>query len=168
MRAPLLFFSRKTERGAISPWPRLAVRAASFALLTCLAVAQTPPAPKAVGTMSELMIDVIYPTSNAVFYLFREPPKNEVEWETFKTQALTLAESANLLMMPSRARDQDKWMADAKLLWEVGNKAYRAAQAKNLDAVNALNDELNTACVQCHMDYRPRYGRRPTGAAKQK
>jgi hypothetical protein len=30
-----------------------------------------------------------------------------------------------------------------------------------------LNDELNTACVQCHMDYRPAYGRRPTGAAKQ-
>jgi len=129
--------------------------------------AQAPAAPKAVGTMSELMIDVIYPTSNAVFYLFREPPKNQVDWDNFKTQALTLAESANLLMMPSRARDQDKWMADAKLLWEVGNKAYRAAQAKNLDAVNALNDELNTACVQCHMDYRPRYGRRPTGTVKQ-
>ena len=118
--------------------------------------------------MSELMIDVIYPTSNAVFYLFREPPKNEVDWENFRTQALTLAESANLLMMPSRARDQDKWMVDAKLLWEVGNKAYRAAQAKNLDAVNALNDELNTACVQCHMDYRPAYGRRQTGTKQQK
>jgi cytochrome c556 len=126
-----------------------------------------PPAPKAVGTMSELMIDVVYPTSNAVFYIFREPPKNDVQWDEFKTQALTLAESANLLMMPSRARDQEKWMADAKLLWEVGNKAYRAAQAKNLDAIVALNDELNTACVQCHMDYRPAYGRRSTGAAKQ-
>lgn len=116
--------------------------------------------------MSELMIDVIYPTSNAVFYLFREPPKNQVEWDNFKTQALTLAESANLLMMPSRARDQEKWMADAKLLWEVGNKAYRAAQAKNLDAVNALNDELNTACVTCHMDYRQGYGRRQTKQQK--
>ena len=147
------------------------MRVVLLLLLAGILLAQAPPAPKAVGTMSELMselmIDVIYPTSNAVFYLFREPPKNEVQWETFRTQALTLAESANLLMMPSRARDQDKWMTDAKLLWEVGNKAYRAAQAKNLDAINALNDELNTACVQCHMDYRPAYGRRPTGAAKQ-
>ena len=131
-----------------------------------LLMPQAPPAPKAVGTMSELMIDMVYPTSNAVFYIFRTPPKNEVEWDAFKSQALTLAESANLLMMPSRARDQDKWMADAKLLWEVGNKAYRAAQTKNLDAILALNDELNTACIQCHMDYRPAYGRR--GAAKQK
>jgi hypothetical protein len=146
------------------------MRALVLLLVAGMLLAQTPaPAPtaKAVGTMSELMIDVIYPTSNAVFYIFREPPKNEVEWDAFKTQALTLAESANLLMMPSRARDQDKWMADAKLLWDVGNKAYRAAQTKNLDAVIALNDELNTACVQCHMDYRPAYGRRRTGAAKQ-
>ncbi len=74
-------------------------------LIAGLMLAQAPPAPtaKAVGTMSELMIDVVYPTSNAVFYIFREPPKNEVQWEIFKTQALTLAESANLLMMPSRA-----------------------------------------------------------------
>jgi cytochrome c556 len=144
------------------------MRVVLLLLLAGFLLAQAPsPAPKAVGTMSELMIDVIYPTSNAVFYLFREPPKNEVQWETFRTQALTLAESANLLMMPTRARDQDKWMTDAKLLWEVGNKAYRAAQAKDLDAINALNDELNTACVQCHMDYRPAYGRRPTGAGKQ-
>jgi hypothetical protein len=143
------------------------MRALALLPLAGLLLAQAP-APKAVGTMSELMIDVIYPTSNAVFYIFRAPPKNEVEWEVFKTQALTLAESANLLMMPSRARDQDKWMADAKLLWDVGNKAYRAAQAKNLDAIVALNDELNTACVQCHMDYRRAYGRRPTGAKQQK
>ena len=143
------------------------MRAVAVLVLGGVLLAQAPPPPKAVGTMSELMIDVIYPTSNAVFYIFREPPKNEVQWDAFKTQALTLAESANLLMMPSRARDQEKWMADAKLLWEVGNKAYRAAQAKNLEAVVALNDELNTACVQCHMDYRPAYGRRPTGVAKQ-
>ena len=143
------------------------MRAIIVLLLASVLLAQAPPAPKAVGTMSELMIDVVYPTSNAVFYIFREPPKNEVQWDAFKTQALTLAESANLLMMPSRARDQDKWMADAKLLWEVGNKAYRAAQAKNLDAVLALNDELNTACVQCHMDYRQAYGRRQTGAKQQ-
>ena len=146
------------------------MRVLILALLAGLLPAQAPPAQvpsaKAVGTMSELMIDVIYPTSNAVFYIFREPPKNAVEWDQFKTQALTLAESANLLMMPSRARDQDKWMADAKLLWDVGTAVYRAAQAKNLEAIVALNDQLNTACVQCHMDYRQAYGRRP-GAAKQ-
>src|SRR5690349_25068861 len=103
------------------------MRALVVLFLAAILLAQAPSAPKAVGTMSELMIDVIYPTSNAVFYLFREPPKSEGDWENFRTQALTLAESANLLMMPSHARDQDKRMADANLLWEVGNTAYRAA-----------------------------------------
>ena len=55
------------------------MRVVLLLLLAGFLLAQAPsPAPKAVGTMSELMIDVIYPTSNAVFYLFREPPKNEV------------------------------------------------------------------------------------------
>ena len=80
------------------------MRALVLLLLAGLLLAQAPPAPKAVGSMSELMIDVIYPTSNAVFYIFREPPKSQVEWDNFKSQALTLAESANLLMMPARAR----------------------------------------------------------------
>ena len=144
------------------------MRAMTLLLLAGVLLAQAPsaqpPASKPVGTMSELMIDVIYPTSNAVFYIFREPPKNEVEWDAFKTQALTLAESGNLLMLPARARDQDKWMADAKLLVDVGTAAYRAAQAKNMDAILALNDQLNTACVQCHQDYRNAYRRRAPAA----
>ena len=110
-----------------------------------------------VGTMSELMLDVIYPTSNAIFYVLRAPPKTEAEWKALRTQALTLAESANLLTTPARAKDQDKWMADAKLLRDVGTAAYRAAQAKNVDAIAALNDQLYEACVQCHVDYRPGY-----------
>jgi hypothetical protein len=123
--------------------------------------AQGPAPPmQASGTMSELMIDLIYPTSNYVFYIFREPPKNDVDWDVARTNAMTLAEAANLLMTSPRARDQDKWMKDAKLLLDVGITAYKAAKAKDLDAILALNDPLNTACVTCHQDYRGNYRRR--------
>jgi cytochrome c556 len=131
------------------------------AFLFALAVRAQAPAPRAIGSMSQLMIDVVYPTSNAIFYIERTPPKTEVDWELVRTNALTLAESANLLMMPARARDNDKWMADAKLLLEAGSAAYKAAVAKDMAGILALNEELNTACVQCHMDYRPNYRRRP-------
>jgi hypothetical protein len=80
-----------------------------------------------------------------------------------------LAESANLLMMPGRARDQDKWMKDSKMLLDVGNAAFKAARAKDVEAIKALSDELYNACVQCHADYRPNYRTRPlipTPAAK--
>jgi hypothetical protein len=123
---------------------------------------------QSVGTLSELMLDVIYPTSNAIFYILRAPPKTDADWTAIKTQALTLAESANLLTMPERAKDQDKWMADAKLLRDAGTAAYRAAQAKNLEAIVALNDQLYEACVQCHTDYRPGYNRRPDTAKQAK
>ena len=137
-------------------------RAAIILLIASSLMAQN------VGTMSELMLDVIYPTSNAIFYILRAPPKTDAEWNVLKTQALTLAESANLLTTPARAKDQDKWMADAKLLRDVGTAAYRAAQAKNVDAIVALNDQLYDACVQCHTDYRPGYNRRPDAAKQTK
>jgi mono/diheme cytochrome c family protein len=121
--------------------------------------------PVPVANMSKLMVDLIYPVSNDMFYLFREPPKNDVEWNRVKMSALALAESANLLMAPERAYDDEGWMDDSKLLLDVGRKFYAAAEAKNAEAINDLTQELNDACVQCHMDYRRNYGRRPTGKA---
>jgi len=52
------------------------------------------------------------------------------------------------------------WMKDAKLLRDVGTKAYVAAKAKDLAALEALNAELYEACQSCHVHYRPGYRRR--------
>lgn len=121
-----------------------------------------PPASflKSVGTMSELMIDIIFTTSNEIFYVGRNENKTLKDWEDLKNNALMLAESANLLMAENRARDKERWMVDAKLLWEVGNKAFKAAKAKDLEALKALNDELYESCQSCHEHYRPGYRRR--------
>src|SRR6476660_9456411 len=97
---------------------------------------------KVVGTMSELMIRIIYPSSDAVFYITTRPPATEAQWTELQQQALMLAESANLLMMPAHARDQDRWMADAKRLRDAGAAAFKAAKARDLAALDALNDEL--------------------------
>ena len=113
-----------------------------------------------VGTMSQLMVDVIYPTSDDIFYIVTRPPSNEAQWTAIQRSALTLAESANLLMMPGRARDQDKWMTDARLLLDAGNLAFKAAKAKDFDALVALNEQFVAACTTCHQDYRPNYRRR--------
>lgn len=138
---------------------RSSIRFLAFVFLAGAAVAQAPTF-QAVGTMSQLMVDIIYPTSDAIFYVNRDPPKTEKDWNVLRGTALTLAESGNLLMMDGRARDQGKWMTDAKLLVDAGAAAFKAAQAKNLDAILALNDQLTAACVTCHRDYRPGYRRR--------
>jgi hypothetical protein len=118
------------------------------------------PGPKPVATMSQLMVKVIYPYSDAIFYVEREAPKNEGEWMSLESKALTLAEIGNLLMSPGRAYNQDQWMKDAQLLVDVGNAAYKAAAARNLQALIDLNSDLYESCQACHEHYRPGYRRR--------
>lgn len=118
------------------------------------------PMPQRIGSMSELMVDIIYPASDAVFYITTREPTNDAEWNELRGKTLMLAESANLLMMPGRARDRDRWMADAKLLLDAGTAAFRAARRKDVNALDDLNDQLYQSCTTCHMHYRPNYGRR--------
>ena len=127
-------------------------------LLTLAALAQTP-GPKPIGTISELMIQIVYPTSDALFYVSREPPKDQKSWNDLQSKALMLAEAGNLLMTPPRARD-DRWMADAKRMVDAGAAAFKAAKAKDMDAILALNDAIYTSCVTCHEHYRQGYGAR--------
>ena len=129
-------------------------------LLVGAAVAQAPSGPQSVGTMKELMLDVIFPTSNEIFYVGRNEQKSLKDWNDLQHNALMLAESANILMAENRARDKDRWMKDARLLWEAGNKAYQESKAKDLEALKALNDDLYEACQSCHEHYRPGYRRR--------
>src|SRR5579863_9087812 len=138
---------------------------AGVVLTATAAMSQAPTTFQPVGNMKQLMIDIIYPTSDALFYVDRDPPKNQKEWNDLRSQALMLAESGNLLMMEGRARDQKNWMMESKMLIDLGAKAYQAAQNKDLDGIRALNDPLNAACVTCHQQYRPGYHRRRPATA---
>ena len=143
------------------------MRILGLLLLAAAAMAQTPSTFQPVGTMSQLMIDIIYPTSDALFYVDRDPPKTQHDWDVLRGQALMLAESGNLLMMDGRARDQKNWVLESKMLIDLGSRAFKAAQEKNLDGIRALNDPLNAACVTCHYQYRPGYHRRRPRAQAQ-
>jgi cytochrome c556 len=132
------------------------------AVLTASAIvlqpAETPPT-RVVGSMSDLMVKMIYPTSDAVFYITTRAPKTDAEWAELQTKTLTLAESANLLMLPGRARDMERWMTDAKMMLDAGTAAYEAAKKKDIEALTGLNDALYQSCVVCHQHYRRNYGR---------
>lgn len=119
------------------------------------------PAGEAIGTMSELMVQIIYPTSDAIFYITSRTPKTDADWTALQGQTLMLAESANLLLMPSRARGRAQWVADAKLMLDAGKAAFNAAKAKNLAALEALSDQLYESCTSCHQHFRPGYDKKP-------
>jgi hypothetical protein len=85
---------------------------------------------------------------------------NDREWSALRGTALTLAESGNVLMMDKRGRDQGDRIKDSKMLVDVGAAAYKAAQAKDLNAILARNEQLSTACITCHQQYRAGYRKR--------
>ena len=118
--------------------------------------AQPPP-----KTMSALMIDPIYPASDAIFYISTRTPKTDADWRALEVKTNALAEAANALATPLYFRDRVRWMADAKLLIDASAAAAAAARTRDLAALESLNDALYTSCVQCHQHYRPNYGSRP-------
>ena len=137
----------------------------AFALTAAIAAAllQAAPAPRPptrnVGTMSDLMVKIIYPASDALFYIESRTPKTDSEWTVLEGQALMVAESANLLMMPGRARDQKQWMADAKLMLDAAAEGYAAAKKRDVQGIVMINERLIESCTSCHKNYRPNYGK---------
>ena len=102
------------------------------------------------------MLDLIYPASNDILLLiYRGGPKDENEWAAARRDAMSLAESGNLLTMPGRARDQGDWMSHVKMLSDAGTSAYKAAEEKNAQALAAVAAPLDASCTSCHKQYRP-------------
>lgn len=132
------------------------MRKVAWLILTSVAMAQAPSF-QPIGNMSQLMIHIIYPTSDAIFYVERNPPTNDAQWNALASQALTLAESGNLLLMPGRVREKGNWSSDTKMMIDAGTAAFKAAKAHDLEGVKAVNDALYASCVTCHAQYRDNY-----------
>ena len=129
------------------------MRIIALLLLATPVIAQSPPF-QPVATISEIMDAITLPYSDALLYIQRNPPKSDKDWETLQMQALMLAESGNLLMMKNRARNQGEWMKDARSLVDAGMAAVKATRAKDMQAVLALNEQIVSSCVTCHMKFR--------------
>ena len=129
------------------------MRIIALLLLASAAMAQSPPF-QPVATISEIMVAITLPYSDALLYIERNPPKDDRDWETLQMQALMLAESGNLLMMKGRAKNQGQWMKNARMLVDAGAAAVKATRAKDIKAVLALNDQIVTSCITCHVQFR--------------
>jgi len=79
-------------------------------------------------------------------------PKSESDWERIVSGAATLAEATNALMIPQRALDR-QWNVYAQKLAQAANKAYLAAEARDLKSVAEVSDQLDGICAACHRHY---------------
>jgi hypothetical protein len=79
-------------------------------------------------------------------------PKTEDDWERIVSGAATLAEATNALMIPERALDPE-WSRYAKALADAADKAYQAAEARDLKTISQVSDQLDGICAACHRRY---------------
>lgn len=136
-------------------------------LLFCLSTAvpaQAPPAfrPKPFGSLKQVMRGILLPNSDAIFNVARKAPQNDQEWSAVQASAVALAESASLITMPGRLRDDGRpvpvaradWIRYTQELSEAAKASYKAAQARTAETVVDSTDRLVEACDSCHKVYR--------------
>jgi hypothetical protein len=176
------------------------VRSASAALLVVLIAAgcrrtgeatapETTLPPFATDlTIKDLMLNVIDTNADIVWLsvttvasdkgLVETRPKTDEEWSRVKGAAITLAEAANLLMIPGRkvapddhksevpgieleghemdaliAKDPQTFYKHARDLYAAAMIAARAADNKDADKVFEVGEAIEHACEGCHRAY---------------
>jgi cytochrome c556 len=129
---------------------------AGLCLVGAGAAAQSPGADggvKAIGSIKELMQTLTIPMSETVFKAAAEPPADAKAWEHVRSDALALAESANLLLIAGRVPDAHGWSRFAIAQRDAAVQAMKAAEAKNADALSNASDALYDTCSSCHDVY---------------
>jgi hypothetical protein len=135
-------------------------------LSACGATPEPTPAPtpfRPVADVKQLMANVVEPAAEGYWDAVGSVvdasgvteirPKSAEEWDVVRAYAYTVTESGNLLLMPGRIRNDEAWTTMAQAMIQVGQKAIRAAEAKNPDAVFDTGAELYDTCTACHAKY---------------
>jgi len=141
----------------------------------------SPPAVAPAANLNQLMRSLFFPHSNVVFFTQRYDPadvKRASEpsastdpltgvfggWEAVEDSALTLADSADLLLTAGRKCSNGRdiplanadWVQLVNGLREASMVAYKAALTKDRDNMIKASDVLAESCSNCHNKYRPR------------
>lgn len=138
----------------------LALIVVSLVSLVSAAACSTSTELRPIATVEQIMETTMEPVSNAVFAAAAWTngvqvggPKTDDDWKLVEANARMLAETGNLLMMGSRAKDQAGWMTWTQSMMDAANEAAEAAHGKNTDAVFNAGTKIYQTCTGCHLQY---------------
>lgn len=123
------------------------------------------------ANMKELMLNVLDPAADGIWEsvgtvitaegTFEKFPSADDEWAVVRMHAIQLAESGNLLLLPSRTGGSADWIAHARALIDVSNRALAIIDAKDKDALFTVGGDIYDVCTNCHQQFSPAIGARP-------
>lgn len=82
-------------------------------------------------------------------------PSTPEEWLAVRNAAISVAESANLLLTPRRLIDHDHWEGWSLDLADAGRAAMVAAETQDPEALFAAGGLIYESCTGCHTEYWP-------------
>jgi mono/diheme cytochrome c family protein len=141
-----------------------------------------------VGNLAQVMRGMLFPSSNIVFTVQSVDPGAKKEtgtgdlstaggfdwltwggsvykgWDLVDYAAVSLGESATLMLTPGRRCENGKpvpvddpeWKKFTADLAEAGRASYRASQTRDQAKVSDSTNQLNDSCSNCHRVYRGR------------
>jgi hypothetical protein len=132
------------------------------------ACTSTPPAPalppfQTTANMKDLMLNVIDPAADGLWEsvgtiitmegTFEKAPSTDDEWAGVRASAIQLAESGNLLMLPSRSNGSPEWIHEARAMIDASTRALKAIEAKDKDALFTVGGDIYDVCTNCHKQF---------------
>jgi hypothetical protein len=132
---------------------------------TTEAAAATAPAVETspVASVKQIMIGITNPAAFVVYEAVGTKssakgveeiaPQNDEEWAKVGSAGAAVVESGNLMLTGNRAIDTGDWVKMTRDMMDQGQKAMKAAEAKDKDGIVAAGGDLNTTCDNCHARY---------------
>ena len=118
-----------------------------IAAATITAAAATDPV-----TVRDVMLQITDPESTAVFDVV-DAPRSEAEWSAARAHAARLVDSGELMLAPSRVKDNGEWISQVRAYADASAQLVKAADAKNFDDWLKASDSVAGTCVGCHKIY---------------
>ena len=137
--------------------------ALAMMVASCAADAPTGPPFRNDATVGMLMANLIDPAADLVWDAVGTiidadgenhwEPETEEDWISVRYGAMSIMEGGNLLMVDSRARDQDQWIRLSEGMMDAGMLMFQAAEAEDAELVYALGEDVYNSCNNCHQLY---------------
>ena len=132
----------------------MASRFEKYCLSCCVAslLVCTASIADSVATVKDVMLGLTIPNSDFIWGV-EEEPVDDAGWDAIRLNAVMLAESANMLMAPERAREGDIWATEARALIAAAGTTVSAVDAKDFDGVIDSGEAIYNTCETCHATY---------------
>jgi cytochrome c556 len=139
-------------------------------LMTGALVAQVATTYESVASTGDIMHLMVIPASNALFDAGSKEKPTAEDWESYRKQAVILAEAGNLLMVPGHAKAASDvkmkaskskaalgaatWNQASKLMRDSGKLALVAINKKDTDMLAGdVGEKILNSCSMCHDKY---------------